>query len=211
MIKKTTAIVAVVLFVILFTAGSVTAAYLIKSQTDVTDNTLDNEYIVISATDTSDFLGSAKFDTVVDGPAGNTQTITYKLNTDNTVDGKACAKISNTDAISFTVTPTGDVGSSFDLFVTCTLFTPVTGLDYIMTVGSEVATYQAHNDRGQSGWLFTSLALSTEYDVELYVAYTNAQAQSIDTNPGATLGFTNYQDAQNPGSIFTFVAEIPEP
>lgn len=210
MIKKTTAIVAVVLFVILFTAGTVTAAYLIKSQTDITDNTLDNEYIVISATDTSDFLGSAKFDTVVNGPAGNTQTITYKLTTDSTVDGKACAKISNTDVISFTVTPTGDVGTSFDLFVTCTLFNPVTGLDYIMTVGSETATYQAHNDRGQSGWLFTGLTFDT-YDVELYVGYTNAQAQSIATNPGATLGFTNYQNAQNPGSIFTFVAEIPEP
>ena len=205
MIKKTTAIVAVVLFVILFTAGSVTAAYLMKSQTDVTDNTLENQYIVISATDTTDFLNEATFDTVVTGPVGS-QSIEYNLHKDSDLDnvaGNDAAKISND--LTINVTPTNVTGT-YNLFVSVSDFTPIGVLDYKMKVGGMIETYGATTD-GRTGWLFTGLTLGANYTVELFVG-DNAP---VTTNPGATLGFTNYQDAQHPGSIFTFVAEIPEP
>ena len=85
MIKKTTAIVAVVLFVILFTAGSVTAALALRSTTTVDENDMDNEYIVLtSTTGYKDFLGTAAFDTINNG--GNIS-YTLRLDTDFLNDG----------------------------------------------------------------------------------------------------------------------------
>lgn len=217
MIKKTTAIVAVVLFVILFTAGSVTAAYLIKSQTDVDHNTIDDQYIYISfsAPDTSeysDLLGTVSFDTVNTGG-----TASYVLHCDEDwFDGQGnvgtdgindVAKISTTHTMRVDST---NGGNTFSLDVTVTDFTPVAGLTYYLKVGSQyVAGSVASHNTGINttatgfGWTLDGLACDTDLTVDLYVGGTPTE------DPGATVGFTNYNGTTNPvtvGSVFTFVA-----
>ena len=77
MIKKTTAIVALILFVILFTAGSVAAGLALSSTTNVDENSVDDQYIVISSTEYTDILDAVKYDTTNNGG-----TVSYALHYD---------------------------------------------------------------------------------------------------------------------------------
>lgn len=212
MIKKTTAIVAVVLFVILFTAGSVAAVYLIKSETNVDHNDIDDQYIYISfsAPDTSeysDLLSTVSFDTVNSGG-----TASYVLHCDEDwfdTDGiNDVAKISTTHTMRVDST---NGGNTFSLDVTVTDFTPVAGLTYYLKVGSQyVAGSVASHNTGINdtatgfGWTLDGLACDTDLTVDLYVGGTPTE------DPGATVGFTNYDNSDPQhvvtGSVFTFVA-----
>lgn len=190
----------IIVLLMLLTAGSVAAVILMQSQTDVNENTLDNRYITISSSDYTDILDTATFDTV--NRAG---VITYDLHEDSDIDnvaGNECAKISNT--FTLTVAPT-NVSGSYDLYVSVTEFSQATGITYLLKVGSTVAEYQ--NGSMGYGWYVSGLTLGASYDTDLYVAETSGP---VTTDPGATLGFTNYVDANTPGSIFTFLAYIPD-
>lgn len=200
-VKRTTVAGGIIIaLLLLLTAGTVAAVYLMQSQTDVSENTIDNQYIVISTTTYTDFLNGAVFDTVNDNGS-----VTYTLHTDTDLDGASgneAALISN--AMSINVAPT-NVSGTFDLFVSVTSFTPVSGITYTMKVANQTATY----DTGASGygWYFQGLALDTDLDTALYVSESSGP---LATAPGATLGFTNYVDAGAPGSVFTFLASIPD-
>lgn len=189
----------IIALLMLLTAGTVAAVILMQSQTDITENTIDNQYITISSNDYTDFLGTATFDTV-----NNAGGIRYDLHEDSDIDnvaGNECAKISNTLLIE--VAPT-NVSGSYDLFVSVTEFTQASGITYILRIGTEIAEYQ--NGSMGYGWYISGLTLGASYEADLYVKETNGP---VTDNPGATLGFTNYQSAQVPGSVFTFLAYIP--
>ena len=217
MIRRTTAIIGLVLIVILFTAGSVGATLLIKSQTDVDRNTIDDQYLYISFSapttqEYTDLLGTVSFDTINSGG-----TASYVLHgEEDWFDGNGNAGTDGTNdvaKISDTHTMRVDSvngGSSFSLDVTVTDFTPIGGLTYYLKVGTQyvAGSITSHftgvdTTATSYGWTLSGLACNTNLTVDIYVGGTPTE------NPGATVGFTNYDGTTNPvtvGSVFTFVA-----
>lgn len=194
----------IIVLLLLVTAGSVAAVYLMKSETTVTENTSENQYIVISSSDYTDILDGAVFNTV--NNAGVSVTYSVENNTDTDSDGVYDArKISN--AFSISVASTNVSGTTFDLFVSVSEFSKITGLEYLMSAGSSFTTY-TNGDQGY-GWYFTGLDLDTDITMGIYVSDNGVALTSL---PDADLGFTNYDGSTNPvtvGSVFTFVAQVP--
>lgn len=194
MIKKTTAIVAVVLFVILFTAGSVAAGLALSSTTNVDENDVDDQYIVISSTKYTDILDAVKYDTTNNGG-----TVSYALHYDyDSTGGSTLDSVKISKDFSIRVDQTNIEEDTFDLTVTVTEFTAIPGLTYTLKVGDS-----AINFTGGSA-TFTGLAYGHNLDVVLYVS-------GVLTNPTvatglATAGFTNYVANTEDGSVFTFTA-----
>lgn len=195
MIKKTTAIVALLLFVILFTAGTVTAGLALSSTTHVDENDVDDQHIVISSTTYTDILDAVKYDTTNDGG-----TISYALHYDYDTDGTPATfeavKISKD--FNIRVDKTNVTEATFDLTVTVSKFTAIAGLTYTLKVGDSTAAFTGGSAT------FTGLAYNTDLAVVLYVSGTL-------TNPTvatglATAGFTNYVENTEDGSVFTFTA-----
>lgn len=194
MIKKTTAIVAVVLFVILFTAGSVAAGLALSSTTNVDENDVDDQYIVISSTEYTDILDAVKYDTTNDGG-----TVSYALHYDyDSSEGSTPDSVKISKDFSIRVDQTNIEEATFDLTVTVTKFTAIAGLTYTLKVGNATANFTGGSAT------FTGLAYDTNLDVVLYVS-------GVLTNPTvatglATAGFTNYVENTEVGSVFTFTA-----
>lgn len=202
MIKKTTAIVAVVLFVILFTAGSVAAGLALRSTTTVDENDISNDYITISSSEYHDFLDAVSFDTVVTDSG-----TTYNIHSDG-------SKLSNNvlaskEAVMSVARSNNTLGSSYSLNVSVSKFAPTTGLTYTFTVWSidnngkadaVVTSDDSYTAVGQKyEWTLTGLEYGTSYIVALYVS---GSVTSMDS----TIGFTNYVAGSEDGSIFTFTA-----
>lgn len=210
--KKIMFAVGLVLFVILFTAGSVVASYYLHSSTTIEDNDIDSEFIVISSSTYTDFLDEVSFDTTVTTDPLDNVIVTYTLNANVDIYNNESTHAYGTDgvndaclisnALTINVAQT-NVTEGYDLTVTVSDFDPIAGLTYIMKVGTAYCTY------GQSvanQWTFSGLSFGTNYDVALYVYGTPS------VSPGSMIGFTNYDpDLQNPvvGSIFTFLATAP--
>lgn len=196
MIKKTTFGIALVLIVILFTAGTVTGAHLLKSETDADQNTIDSKNIVISSTVYHDILTSVDFDTV-----NASGTVTYELRaTDDLDDDDTDESALISEAFSINVAPTNldatETASGFTLVVTVTDFTPVAGLTYTLVVGDQSVAITSGTT-----WTFTSaFDYNVNHNVALYVSGT------ATANPGAGVGFTNYVEDTEDGSVFTFTA-----
>ena len=204
MIKKTTAIVAVVLFVILFTAGSVTAALALRSTTTVDENDISNDYITLTSSDYTDFLDAVSFDTVNNGG-----TVSYEIHSDGSkLTGSVLA---SKEFVMSVERSNANLGNTYDLNVSVTKFFPSTvlGLTFIFTAWSldnngkadaVVASDDSYTAVGQEHeWTLTGLSYGTEYIIALYVS------GSVDTMD-STIGFTNYVAGSEEGSIFTFTA-----
>lgn len=194
MIKKTTAIVAVVLFVILFTAGSVAAGLALSSTTNVDENDVDDQHIVISSTEYTDILDAVKYDTTNNGG-----TVSYALHYDYDSTGDSTpdsVKISKDFTIR--VDQTNIEEDTFDLTVTVTKFTAIAGLTYTLKVGNATANFT-----GGSATL-TELAYDTNLDVVLYVS--GVLTDPTDATHLDTVGFTNYVENTEDGSVFTLTA-----
>lgn len=193
MIKKTTFGVVLVLLIVLATASAVAGAFILQSQTTIHDNDMDSRYIVISSNDYTDFLTSADFNTTnVD------DTISYELILDSAINGSATNNASHiSETFTITVAKTDNIeGTTFDLNVAVSDFSPIAGLTYTMKVGTAYATYS-------SGWAFTGLALDTPLTVDLYISGTPT------ADPGESVGFANHTLTED-GSIFTFTATYTE-
>lgn len=194
MIKKTTAIVAVVLFVILFTAGSVAAGLALSSTTNVDENDVDDQYIVISSTEYTDILDAVKYDTTNNGG-----TVSYALHYDyDSTGGTTPDSVKISKDFTIRVDQTNIEEATFDLTVTVTKFTAIAGLTYTLKVGNATANFTSGSAT------FTGLAYDTNLDVVLYVS-------GVLTNPTvatglATAGFTNYVENTEDGSVFTLTA-----
>lgn len=194
MIKKTTAIVAVVLFVILFTAGTVAAGLALFSTTHIDENDVDDQYIVISSTDYTDILDAVKYDTTNDGG-----TISYALHYDyDSTGGSTPDSVKISKDFDIRVDKTNVDEATFDLTVAVTKFTAIAGLTYTLKVGNSTANFTSGSAT------FTGLAYDTNLAVVLYVS-------GDLTNPTvatglATAGFTNYVENTEVGSVFTFTA-----
>lgn len=213
MIKKTTAMIAIILGIILFTAGSVYAAYNLHSTTTIEDNDLDSEYIVISSTVHKDFLDEVSFDTTVTAdPVTGDESVAYVLNASEDIwntatngygaDGtKDACLISNATTINVKQT---NVEGYYTLAVTVTDFIPIQGLTYTMKVGTSHCTFGQYV---AEQWTFYDLTFGDNYEVALYVSGTPTE------DPGATVGFTNYDNSDPEhvvtGSVFTFTATAP--
>lgn len=203
MIKKTTAIVAVVLFVILFTAGSVTAALALRSSTTVEKNDISSEYITLTSSEYTDFLDAVSFDTVVTSSG-----VTYNIHSDGSkLSGSVLA---SKEFVMSVDRSTAALGSSYDLEVSVSKFSPITGLTYTFTawsidnnrqanevVSNDDVTYTAEGQEYK--WTMTGLEYETDYIIALYVG---GSVTSMDP----TIGFTNYAAGTEDGSIFTFTA-----
>lgn len=234
--KSTVTLTALLVGILLLaTAGSVGAVMLLhlQAETDIDQNTVGAENIVITTdvTGYADILDSVQFDTVTDYQNGATVTLYrahagYDLNNDGV---KESALV--TVPFSITVTPTGisDQGT-FDLDITVTDFTPVSGLTYTMVLGAEfdqndstrMTNYVAMATQSNSATMYKALN-TLNANPALYgwhltgLPYDNLSVAlfisgDADTNPGTTAGFTNYSTS-NPvadGSIFTFVATSNE-
>ena len=223
--KSTVTLTALLVGILLLaTAGSVGATLLIKSQTSINENTMDDSYLYISfsAPDTleyRDLLGTVAFDTINSGG-----TASYVLHRDTDLNGDGindAGKISTTHTMRVAST---NGGNTFSLDVTVSDFTPVTGLYYWLKVGTQyvlgstTAHYTSLSDYTETsfGWTIDGLACNTDLTVDLYVSATSDLSDSnpaLSANPGATVGFTNYEPAVvSPpadavtGSVFTFVA-----
>ena len=223
MIKRTTLIVTAVIGLLLLAAGGVAAAYYLHSTTTVEQNDIDSEYIVISSSRYIDFLNEVSFDTTVSyDPSTQTSSTVYDLNenadiwntTGNTygpdLDNDSCL-ISN--ALTINVGQTNATGL-YNLEITVSDFNPISGLTYVMTITSTQGTqYSEYLDANHPNkWVFYDLTFGLDHSVALYVMGTPTE------NPGATVGFTNYdpdardnnnQPAPVTGSIFTFLATAP--
>lgn len=200
MIKKTTAIVAVVLFVILFTAGSVTAALALRSTTTVEDNEINDEYITINTFGKyTDFLANAQFDTVVTSGG-----VTYTPHEDGSWAGYSL--ISKETHVS--VASTNVDNDSYNLEVSVDKFVPVAGLTYTLAAIYEVngqtmrtiasITSESESVDGKYTWTLTSLNYGDDYSIALYISGEMA-------SPNPSVGFTNHE-GNEPGSVFTFTA-----
>lgn len=194
MYKKTTTIVAVVLFVILFTAGSVAAGLALSSTTNVDENDVDDQYIVISSTEYTDILDAVKYDTTNNGG-----TVSYALHYDyDSTGGSTPDSVKISKDFNIRVDKTNVTEGTFDLTVTVTKFTAIAGLTYTLKVGDSAANFTGGSAT------FTGLAYDTNLAVVLYVS-------GDLTNPTvatglATAGFTNYVENTEDGSVFTFTA-----
>lgn len=208
MIKKTTTIVAVVLFVILFTAGTVAAGLALRSTTTVDENDMDNEYIVLtSTTGYKDFLGTAAFDTTNNG---GVLSYTLRLDTDFLNDGIKDASLVS-EKFTMNVEHSAGEEGLYNLEITVDEFIPIGGLEYIFTAGPSTnefqimdTTYSAVSGESKTyTWTLENLSYDVDYIIALYVSGTPTET------PGATLGFTNYDGSASPavtGSVFTFSA-----
>lgn len=201
MIKKTTAIVALILFVILFTAGSVAAGLAIRSTTTVDENDISNDYITISSSEYHDFLNTVSFDTVVteSGTTYNIHSAGSKL-TNNVLASK--------EAVMSVARSNEGLGDTYDLNVSVSKFTPKTGLTYTFTAWSinngeanaVVTSDDSYTAVGQEHeWTLTGLNYGVDYIIALYVS---GSVTSMDS----TIGFTNYVENTEDGSVFTFTA-----
>lgn len=194
MYKKTTTIVAVVLFVILFTAGSVAAGLALSSTTNVDENDVDDQYIVISSTEYTDILDAVKYDTTNNGG-----TVSYALHYDyDSTGGSTPDSVKISKDFNIKVDKTNVEENTFDLTVTVTKFTAIPGLTYTLKVGNTPADFTSGSAT------FTGLAYGPDLAVVLYVS-------GVLTNPTvatglATAGFTNYVENTEDGSVFTFTA-----
>lgn len=194
MYRKSTAIVAVVLFVILFTAGSVAAGLALSSTTNVDENDVKDQYIVISSTEYTDILDAVKYDT-----SNNGGTISYALHYDyDSTGGSTPDSVKISKDFTIRVDQTNIEEDTFDLTVTVTKFTAIAGLTYTLKVGNATANFTGGSAT------FTGLAYDTNLDVVLYVS-------GVLTNPTvatglATAGFTNYVENTEDGSVFTLTA-----
>lgn len=194
MYKKTTAIVALLLFVILFTAGTVAAGLALSSTTHVDQNDVDDQYIVISSTEYTDILDAVKYDTTNDGG-----TISYALHYDyDSTGGSTPDSVKISKDFNIRVDKTNVTEGTFDLTVTVTKFTAIAGLTYTLKVGNSTANFTSGSAT------FTGLAYDTNLAVVLYVS-------GDLTNPTvatglATAGFTNYVENTEDGSVFTLTA-----
>lgn len=196
MYKKTTTIVAVVLFVILFTAGSVAAGLALSSTTKVDENDVDDQYIVISTNVAgyTDILDAVKYDTTNNGG-----TISYALHYDyDSTGGSTPDSVKISKNFNIRVDQTHIEETTFDLTVTVDKFTAIPGLTYTLKVGDSAANFTGGSAT------FTGLAYDTNLAVVLYVS-------GVLTNPTvatglATAGFTNYVENTEDGSVFTFTA-----
>lgn len=192
MIKKTTAIVAVVLFVVLFTAGTVAAGLALSSTTHVDENDIADQHIVITSSTYTDILDAVKYDTINDGG-----TVTYALHCDYDSDGDDTADaVRLTKAFSVNVAKTNVDETSFDLTVAVSGFAAVAGLTYTLKVGSATA------DITSGTATIIGLAYGTDLAVVLYVSGTLAEPSVA----APTVGFTNYVENSVVGSVFTFTA-----
>lgn len=202
MIKKTTAIVAVVLFVILFTAGTVAAALALRSSTTVEENDISSEYITLTSSECTDFLDAVSFDTVVTSSG-----VTYNIHSDGSkLSGSVLA---SKEFVMSVDRSTAALGSSYDLEVSVSKFSPITGLTYTFTAWSIdnngqanlcVASDDTYTAEGQEyKWTMTGLEYEPDYIIALYVG---GSVTSMDP----TIGFTNYVAGTEDGSIFTFTA-----
>jgi len=195
MIKKTSAIVALILFVILFTAGSVAAGLALSSTTHVDENDVDDQHIVISSTEYTDILDAVKYDT-----ANNGGTVSYALHYDYDSTGGSTpdsVRISK-ENVSIRVDQTNIEEATFDLTVTVTKFTAIAGLSYTLKVGSSAADFTGGSAT------FTGLAYDTDLAVVLYVS--GVLSDPTDATHLDTVGFTNYVENTEGGSVFTFTA-----
>ena len=207
MMKQATFGAVIIALILLATAGAVGYALSIQSQTTFDENEMDGEYIYITSTDYTDFLGTVSFDTVNDHG-----TASYVIHSDTAYGALA------SEEFTINVARSSDkVGNLYDLEVTVTEFIPVTGLTYTVTAGTDTnkflfvdSTYE--NISGQPTtykWTLTNLYYGENYIFALYVDGT----PSVD--PGATLGFTNVDSTANPavvGSVFTLTAiDVIEP
>lgn len=194
MIKKTTAIVAVVLFVILFTAGSVAAGLALSSTTHVDENDVDDQYIVITSTEYTDILDAVKYDTTNDGG-----TVSYALHYDyDSTGGTTPDSVKISKDFDIRVDQTNIEEATFDLTVTVTKFTAIAGLTYTLKVGDSAANFTGGSAT------FTGLAYDTNLAVVLYVS--GILTDPTDATHLDTVGFTNYVANTEDGSVFTFTA-----
>lgn len=206
--KTTVATVGIVIFLLLLSIGSAYAGYTVTSRTVVDENSVYEDYITLSinASENSatytNLLGDVAFNSINDG--GN---ITYELQTTGNINYNgvqtAVADITGTDRTISVAKTTSVSASTFGLSVTVNAFTPVSGVTYIMSVGTAYAEYVAGNNSQDGGWTFTDLAFGTPLPVKLYVcAPTAISASAMDSD--STLGFTNGT------SNFTFTATATE-
>lgn len=194
MIKKTTAIVAVVLFVILFTAGSVAAGLALSSTTNVDENDVKDQYIVISSTEYTDILDAVKYDTTNNGG-----TVSYALHYDyDSTGGSTPDSVKISKDFNIRVDQTNVEEATFDLTVTVTKFTAIAGLTYTLKVGDSTANFTSGSAT------FTGLAYDTNLAVVLYVS--GVLTNPTDATHLDTVGFTNYVENTEDGSVFTLTA-----
>lgn len=194
MIKKTTAIVAVVLFVILFTAGSVAAGLALSSTTNVDENDVDDQYIVISSTEYTNILDAVKYDTTNNGG-----TVSYALHYDyDSTGGSTPDSVKISKDFTIRVDKTNVVETTFDLTVTVTGFTAIPGLTYTLKVGNATANFTSGSAT------FTGLTYNTNLAVVLYVS--GVLTNPTDATHLDTVGFTNYVENTVDGSVFTLTA-----
>lgn len=199
MIRKTTAIVALILFVILFTAGSVAAGLALSSTTHVDENDVDDQHIVISTNVAgyTDILDAVKYDTTNDGG-----TVSYALHYDyDSAGGSTPDSVKISKDFTIRVDKTNVEETTFDLTVTVTEFTAIAGLTYTLKVGDSAESFNSGSAT------FTGLAYDTDLDVVLYVS--GVLTDPTDATHLDTVGFTNYDGTANPvkvGSVFTFTA-----
>lgn len=200
MYKKVAFGAVLIVILLLATAGAVSAAYLLKTQTNVNQNDIGEQDIYITPSTNTDILGDINFDTV--NTAG---TKTYKLHYDyNSSTGTLVQNGGDSTLISKTgvtinVAKTSGVNvDGFDLKVTATAFTPVAGLTYTMKIGDQAVANVG------STWTFTDLAYDTDLTVLLYVK--NTSTEVIIPESDVKIGFTNYSAPAVEGTVFQFVA-----
>lgn len=191
MMKQATFGAVLIALLLLATAGAVGYALSISSHTTIEKNTIEDSYIVLTSTNYEDILAEVEFTTENDGGE-----ITYTLVNNYPSNGSTIDSAKITNDFTITVAPT-NVEGTFDLAVTISAFNAVPGLTYTMKVGDQP------QDITSGSATFTGLAYNIAHSVVIYVSGTPT------SEPGAYLGFTNYNGTANPvvaGSVFDFTA-----